>query len=290
VGEVQAPKGRRPFVTKAIDHNLARRALADGDAWIQKHPAADAAEWFHYYLYALERYQSFRELAQNKQEPESKWYNDLWAILKKSQSADGSWDGQDNSVIATSFATLFLMRSARQTISHLVNSASEGVLLGGMGLPKNTADLRERDGKVVEVAFTGSVDELIALISDPAHPDLTGLGETATIALDSDVTKRSGQIAKLRAVVTAGSADSRLIAIRTLGRVRELDNVPLLIFAMTNTDLRIVRASDQGLRFISRKFGGVGLPAAPSDADVQSAIAAWKAWYLSIRPTAEFLD
>jgi hypothetical protein len=75
-----------------------------------------------------------------------------------------------------------------------------------------------------------------------------------------------------------------------LGKFREMDNVPLLIYALTDPDVRIVLEADRGLRFISRKFGGVGLPAQPTQQQVRDAQAAWKAWFLSIRPDAEFLD
>jgi hypothetical protein len=41
VEDAQQPKRRRPYVTKAIDHALARRAMADGDAWLQKNIRGD---------------------------------------------------------------------------------------------------------------------------------------------------------------------------------------------------------------------------------------------------------
>jgi hypothetical protein len=296
VGEEQPQQRRRTYVTKAFDHAIARRSMADGDAWLKKQKVTDPAQqWFHYFLYAFERYHSFRELALNLNEPEPQWYNDLVAVLQKTQAANGSWSGEDSEIVATAFATLFLLRSARKTIAHLANSASDGVLLGGMGLPPSTADLRERDGKIVETPFAGTVDELIALISDGGNPELSQLN-VAVAPLDGDVTKRSGQIAKLRAIVTAGSIDSRLIAVRVMGRARELDSVPILIYAMSSEDpqagrdLRLVKAADDALRFISRKFGGVGLPAEPDDAAIRNAVSAWKAWYSSIRPNAEFLD
>jgi hypothetical protein len=289
-GEAALPKGRRPYVTRAIDHNLARRAMSDGNAWVQKNLHTDT-QWFHYYLYALERYHSFREKAEGRDDVEPKWYSEMFAKLKQTQQDDGSWNGEDNSVIATSFATLFLLRSARQTITHLAGSASEGVLLGGMGLPKNTADLRERDGKVVDTPFAGTIDELIALISNPDHPDFARLGDgAAAVALDADVTKRSGQIARLRALVSGGTPQSRLLAIRTLGRARDLDNVPLLIFALSDENRDVVRAADQGLRFISRKFAGVAPLETGTAPEVQAVIKGWKAWYTSVRPNAEFLD
>jgi len=51
-----------------------------------------------------------------------------------------------------------------------------------------------------------------------------------------------------------------------------------------------VLEADRGLRFLSRKFGGVGLPDEPTARDIQAAIKAWKEWYKTIRPEAEFLD
>jgi hypothetical protein len=54
--------------------------------------------------------------------------------------------------------------------------------------------------------------------------------------------------------------------------------------------MRVVREADKGLRFISRKLEGVGLPEEPKPEQARAAIAAWKTWYQSIRPNAEFLD
>ena len=89
--------------------------------------------WYHYFLYAFERYNSFRELALDKSEAEPQWFTDQFATLKEGQQPAGHWMGQDNDVVATTFATLFLLRSARKTISHLAATASEGVLAGRDG-------------------------------------------------------------------------------------------------------------------------------------------------------------
>jgi hypothetical protein len=194
-------------------------------------------------------------------------------------------------VIATTFSVLALLRSAKKTLAKVSPKLGEGVLLGGMGLPKNTSDLQERDGKVVETLLAGTIDELVATIEKENKPELERLAESPIRwKLDPDVTRRSGEIARLRAVVAKGSFESRLLAVRALARVRELDNVPVLIYALTDPDMRIVREADKGLRFISRKFDGVGLPEEPKPTDTPNAIAAWKAWYQSIRPSAEFLD
>jgi len=187
-----------------------------------------------------------------------------------------------------------LVRSAQKTIAQsptVVTDLGKGVLLGGLGLPPNTADLKEQDGKLVESPLVGSLDDLLTLIEDPKNADFDRLAQSNTaVALDNDVVKRSGQIVRLRAIVSGGTFESRLIAVRAIARVRELDNVPLLIYALTDPDQRIVREADKGLRFISRKFDGFGMPAEPKPAEIKAIVASWKDWFRSIRPNAEFLD
>ena len=271
---------------------LARKAIADGDQFFTQNYKVDPGYQLHYYLYGLERYQSFKELAAGRFEKEPKWYNDGCTLLMNTQEpANGLWkESGDTHIISTCFAVLFLSRSSRKTITQVNPNLGQGVLLGGMGLPPNTADLTERDGKVVESPLAGSIDELLAMIEKP-NAELDQLVDSReALTLDGDVTKRAGQVVRLRALVSAGNYDARMVAVRTLGRTRELDNVPVLIYALTDPDLRIVLQADRGLRFVSRKFSGVGLPAAPTGQDVQAAIKGWKAWYKSVRPEAEFLD
>ena len=283
------PKAATPE-SRAIDPKLIRRAMADGNNWFDRNFTLESEGYTHYYLYALERYYSYRELAEHKIDPNPRWYNELVSMLGRTQM-DGHWQGSDNDTIATSFAILALLRSARQTIKHLVADLGQGVLLGGMGLPANAADLREQNGKLIEHPLAGSLDEFIALLENPKTADLDRLPQTSPgFKLDNSITKRSGQITRLRALVQSGSFEARLATIRTLAHIRDFDNVPLLIYALTDPDPRIVREADQGLRFISRKFDGVGLPAEPKPNEVETAIAAWKTWFRSLRPSAEFLN
>lgn len=274
-----------------LDLKIVRRAMSDGNAWFRQHFAIESEGHTHYYHYAYERYQSFRELSEKNVDPSPKWYTEFFEFLKKTQEPEGGWTGADNAPVCTSFAVLTLLRSAKKTIATVVARLGEGVLLGGLGLPKNTADLQERDGKIVQSALTGTIDELLTTIEKNDTPELKRLAESSALwKLDSNVTKRSGEITRLRAVVAAGSFESRLLAVRALGRVRELDNVPVLIYALSDPDMRVVREADKGLRFISRKFDGVGLPEEPKPDQAQAAIKGWKNWILSVRPNVEFLD
>jgi hypothetical protein len=290
-GKTKKPKG--VGISKVIDANAVRRAIADGNGWFAKNFAVRSERWTYYYLYGLERYQSFRELAEGRIEREPQWYNAVFVELSRAQQPDGSWGAEDESPpINTSFAVLCLLRSSGKSIQKVkATRLGDGVLLGGMGLPTETADLQERNGKIVETPLAGSVEEILAIIEDPNNPQLSRLAQSGgSLTLDSDVTKRSGQVTRLRALVSAGAFQSRLVAVKTLSKVRDLDNVPVLLYALTDPDVRIVREADKGLRFISRKFAGVGLPDEPSPVEIKAAQQAWKKWFVAIRPDAELLD
>jgi hypothetical protein len=274
-----------------VDFRVVRQALNDGNSWFRTRYGIESEGHTHYFLYALERYHSFRESFEKSIETSPRWYDDMVRFLKQSQTSNGSWEGFDGTAVCTSFAVLALVRSAKKTIATVVARLGDGVLLGGLGLPKSTADLQEKEGKIVESETTGTVEELLTTIEKGNVPELQRLAESpAQWKLDRDVTKRSGEITRLRAIVAAGGFESRLLAVRALGRVRELDNVPVLIYALSDPDMRVVCEADKGLRFISRKLDGVGLPDEPKPEQARAAMAAWKAWFQSIRPNAEFLD
>jgi len=285
--EVKPPRA----TMSTVDFRVVRQALDDGNSWFRTRYSIESEGHTHYFLYALERYHSFRESFEKSSERSPRWYDDMVRFLKQTQTASGSWEGYDGTAVCTSFAVLALVRSAKKTIATVVARLGDGVLLGGLGLPKSTADLQEKEGKIVESETSGTVEELLTTIEKGNVPELKRLAESPSQwKLDRDVTKRAGEITRLRAIVAAGGFESRLLAVRALGRVRELDNVPVLIYALSDPDMRVVREADKGLRFISRKLEGVGLPDEPKPEQARAAMAAWKTWFQSIRPNAEFLD
>ncbi len=292
VSKADAAKRRKSLASKVIDADQVRRSTADGNTWFDRNFKVQTAQYNHYYLYGYERYASYRELAEGRVEREPEWYNQVFDFLRRTQKPSGSWtsDAGTGEGVDTAFAVLCLSRSSRKSIQK-IKALGEGTLLGGMGLPTSTAPKRERDGKVVETPLAGSIDEVLAIIEDPDNPQLGRLAASGeALALSGDVTKRSGQITRLRSLVSAGSFESRLVAVRTLSKARDFDNVPVLLFALTDPDVRIVRQADKGLRFISRKFAGFGLPEEPTTADLKNIQKAWKDWFVSIRPDAELLD
>ena len=100
--------------------------------------------WVFYYLYALERCMSFRELIEQSAEKEPAWYNTGVEYILKTQRSDGSWMGPEANTIAdTAFAVLFLMRSTKKSIEK-AKSYGAGEMIGGRGLPKDTERAERR--------------------------------------------------------------------------------------------------------------------------------------------------
>jgi len=244
-----------------------------------------------YYMYALERYMGFRELAEGTDEKEPKWYNDGVQLLMKSQKNDGSFGlpGHHDATIDTCFGVLFLTRSTKKAIAK--NVAGDGTLTGGKGLKGNMANARVKDGKVIAPPEKGAVDDLVSILDDPRNPDVDGLAEFPDGWLaELTPAKLAPQLDRLKRLVFAEKFEVRLVAVRALGRSGDYDCVPALIYALTDPDVRVVRAANDGLRFICRKIEGYSLPDRFTETDRQGLIKRWKDWYKSINPAAVFLD
>ncbi len=277
----------------SIDTATYRRVIADGNRWFDKNLAIPAPEYNYYFMYGYERYRAYRELYELNFPEEPEWYTKGFEYLQKTQQPDGSWrDGSsDGAAVNTAFSVLFLSRSSRKSIANNVVDLGSGVLRGGLGLPLNTADIREVNGRLVDTPLSGSVDELLSLVDEENNPELAALADSSqAIRLDPEIKKRSGQLARLRALVRAESPDARLVAVRTLGTARDLDNVPPLLYALSDPEFRVVLEADKWLRFVSRRIDGVGLEPGATREQIKQAQRAWTDWYLSIRPDAELLE
>src|SRR5262249_16071798 len=159
---------------------LVQKAILDGNYWFTQHYSLESEGHTHYYLYAYERYQSFREAANKTSDTNPKWYNDVVYMLRKTQAPEGNWNGSDGAAVSTSFARLRLRGSEKKTIATVAapKKLGDGVLLGGLGLPKNTADIQEKDGKLIESPLAGTIDELVATIEKNDTPELERLAES----------------------------------------------------------------------------------------------------------------
>jgi hypothetical protein len=285
----QVSKLLRPTNTS---RQMMESSMAAGNAWFAKNLKYDIEHWTHYYMYAVERYKAFQELIEGKAVAEPDWYNQGVEFLRKTQNPDGSWktpkDHANSAFLDTAFGILFLTRSSQTSIRKAV--MDEGTLIGGKGLPSNITNARMVDGQVVTPQMVRDVDDLLEMLgkADDKQFDATQL--PGGLTLDQDLDKRTSQLVRLREMVTDEDFQKRMAAVKTLAASHELDNVPALIFALSDPDHRIVREARDGLRLISRKFQGFGLPANPTPQQVEIARQKWKQWYLAICPDGAFLD
>jgi hypothetical protein len=291
---VKKPKSAEPpppEVDTTVDRALLEKAIDDGTTWFARNYSIVAARWNFYYLYGLERCESFRELYLRKEKKEAPWYNDGVAFLTKTRQANSYWHAEHSAVATTAFALLFLQRSSQKAIAKVHKDLGEGVLTSGKGLPTDLANVSVKRGKIVDSTLSGEVDDVLALLDDPENPELSRVLENnEKISLDPDLTKRTDQITRLRSLVSAESWEARMVAVRALGKSRDFDVVPSLLYALTDPDKRVVKEADAALRFISRKFNGVGLPEDPDKRAIQAARDEWRKWYLSVRPDATLID
>jgi HEAT repeat protein len=80
----------------------------------------------------------------------------------------------------------------------------------------------------------------------------------------------------------------RLLAVSALARAGQLDQVPTLIYALTDPDKRIVQQARDGLRFTSRRFKGFDLADDFTTKEQYEVVEKWKDWYRALRPEAVF--
>ncbi|MCA9265665.1 MAG: HEAT repeat domain-containing protein, partial [Planctomycetales bacterium] len=291
VGDETQPKRPRPVSDGSLTR-LVSNATADGNHWFEENYAIDYPRWRFYYLYSLERYQSFRELAEKNDEPEPRWYNDGVEFLQSLQKDAGGFGNSSTAseAVDAAFATLFLMRSTKKSINKEVNYG-DGLLAGGRGLPKNLADARVKRGKIVGEPLGGSADDVLSLLEDPNSPNFDKLVENPeNVMVSPKLADDDRELDRLRRVIQGGNYAARKVAVRALATRRNLDNVPILIYALSDPDPEVAVEARDALRFISRRFRGFNMPENPTLEQRIEGINAWKKWYLSIRPDAEFLN
>lgn len=238
---------------------------------------------------------SFLEVSRGEFEDEPVWYNQNVTDLKKLQESDGSWGGptmvktgiqpflspKEN----TAFAVLFLIRSTKKAIAQL----SSGTMQGGYGLPKSTKGMQTKGGQLIDAPKAGSVTGMLDLL-EQGGDEVDDKAIYASLALSKDPQERADQLKRLKRMVKGGPYKTRRAAARMLGQSSDLDIVPTLIFALTDPDKTVQREARNGLRFVSRRFEGFGLPDDPNPKQVDAAVKAWKQWYLLSNPSYIFLD
>jgi hypothetical protein len=265
-----------------VDPKRLAACVARGRGWWDKNFVITISEFPHYYLYSIERMKSFEGYLHGEEEEEPKWYDAGVEWLRSSQSADGSWyDGSTGQEVATAFSVLFLLRSTQQTIKARLG---EGTLVGGRGLPRDLSKVRLRGGRLVVQQTPTELDQLLELMEEGEGGDLDALIDNPAALEVGEVTPEAAR--RLQQAVRGGPPETRRLAVRALGRARNLDFVPTLIFALTDPDRAVVREARDALQSVSRQFEGFGPPDNFDEDGRARAIVRWKAWYASVRPDA----
>jgi len=259
-----------------------------GNRWMFSHYRIDPEGYTHYYLYALERYQSFREAAENRRESEPEWYNDGVRYLLRTQAADGSWQSKCGPTVDTAFGALFLMRSMKKSIER-ARAFAGGRMRAGRGLPRLETPVAIREGRVVPLCDAQTVARLLPAISDPQHPSFADAVQLLEALGPSEAPKLVRQHqSQLVSLVRHPSAQVRLAAVRVLGAGQSHSVVPALIYALSDPDPRVMRGARDALRRVARRPEGFGLSDAPDPKAIRQVSEQWQAWYRSVCPDAVF--
>jgi len=270
-----------------VDRLRFTETVARGQKWFQQNfSKKNIRAWGYpfYLLYSIERYKSFEELQTGDVPEEPSWYQVGYEHLRETQKTNGSWSGKSRPLCSTAFAILFLGRSTQKSIRA---SLGEGTLVGGRGLHADLSKMKLQRGRLITEKKPTEVDALLVML------EKTGDEGFESLLNDPDslrVSKAGPEEARrLQQIVKSGVPVARLLSVRALAQLRDLDYVPTLLYAMTDPDQRVVREARDGLRFVSRRFGGFGLPDNFTDTQRYDAIDKWKNWYRQIRPDAPLL-
>ncbi|MEX2173948.1 MAG: hypothetical protein WD872_06265 [Pirellulaceae bacterium] len=279
--------------TKKVELRHVRNAQDQGREWMTENFAIETPSWNYYYLYALERYQSFLEAAEGRSVKDPRWYNEGYAFLKRNQDPTGSWKAETAGMEAvdTAFACLFLLRSTKKAIDKS-KSYGEGALLAGRGLPDDTQLVRIRGGQIVSRKADLTAKQLLDVLSAPDHILFTAVAIDVEFIRDqvaaAPEAERAQYVTRLRKLVAGGVADARLAAVESLGMLRDVRSGEALIAALDDPDWRVVVAADTALQTIGRSLSPSGLTDEPDDKARTAAKQRWKQWYVAIRPDAQF--
>jgi hypothetical protein len=279
---------QRGIITRRRSANVETQRLAAaqqlGNAWFETNYTIDPPAGFtYYYMYALERYQSFREAMGGP--PEKKpWYDDGVAYLIEHQQKDGAWTGECGVACDTSFGILFLVRSTRKSLVR-AGLLGDGALLAGRGLPRDGDLVQTQGGEVVSKPLSGPAEHLLTLMEDADNPEyLSAVEGFAELAREADEETLNKHARRLRELAGSPRPEARVTAVRALGRTRDITQVPTLIYALSDPEGEVVQAAVEALRYLSRKPPKSAGTVITDDASRRAAIEFWKGWYRTLRP------
>jgi len=294
-------KADDPIVS--FDTGKLNGVLTGGTRWLVSQYQVFPKVWPYYYMYGFERYAFFREKSEGTVSELPNWYDDGVVELMNRQQGNGSWEfpkadinsgqisiGESNPNQATCLAILFLVRSSQI----LFVEGREGVTIGNDSLKPNTR-IDMSNGTVTSSELGKGIDDVMNLIKKSGGEEeleqLLPILGAAIRQLSEDPSKSRGEkMAALRALVLHEDNLRRLVAVKVLAGLQDLDSVPALLFALTDPDLDVCREAHNGLRLISRKIDSFPLSSDPTPREYLDLKKKWTDWYLKLRPNAELMD
>lgn len=286
------PQSNRPVRSSTLNPSVVLAAQQRGSEWLADNYKINIGQYSHYYLYALERYESFREVVEGElTDPSPRWYREGAQWLIDTQHEEGWWTSYAlaGKSVDTALAVLFLVRSAQQSVD-LQDRLGAGRLAGGKQLLDGGAAVPAESLLSKPRPKLGPAEELLAAIENPDHPEHGAAIEGyRQLAMQGDEALLDEQERRLRQLAGGRDPELRWAAVRALGRRQDLSSVPILIYALSDPDVRVFLEAREGLRFISRKFEGVGVEGVPTEDERRTEIARWQQWYRSVQPDAEFI-
>jgi hypothetical protein len=280
------PEGQAPYEPK-VTQKAIEGGVRRGIAWLAAHFTTkdlnDAGQSAYYALYGIERVGA---LASKDHLGSFDWYRGGFSYIQSNQQKDGSWQGSHGTNPNTCWALLFLTKSTAQSVKKIeIKRLAAGTLLGGRGLPSDLSTLTVAGGRVMVRPMNGAIEGMLAVLEDPRSDQ----GEAALAGLVEQYHARGPAVLRplkdrFRKLMTDRDPGSRSVAAWALGRIGDLDVVPLLIKALRDPDPSVVTEARGGLQFLSRKLDGYGPPAGATPEQLAEAVSRWHAWYDSVRP------
>ena len=114
--------------------------------------------------------------------------------------------------------------------------------------------------------------------------------QLSQMQLASDPDARQTQVARLARMLSGGSYSARRVAAKLLGRSEDLNQVPVLIEALSDEDPYVPQLAEESLRLLSRKLSHPRMAVDSEPAERKATIDFWKNWYLGLRPEYIFID
>ncbi len=277
----------------SYDIGKLRNVMNLGNNWFRQNFEVEVEDYNLYFLYGFERYISLRQYLDGEIAASSgleDWYDQGVEFLKRIQQADGRFNSPDDDIsddVNTAFAVLFLT----QSMSITLGDAAKGPLRGFQDFRSNIIFKESGDGKIVTGSIEKSLTDFLELMdtTEADEMELFTLSMNNT-GLDGNNVSRGEQLQRLRELVKNENWKARLIAVKFISRQRSLENVPALIFALTDPEPQIVHAANQGMMFVSRKTTGPVLSEDPPVNEKAAAVKQWTEWYLRIKPDGQLLE